>query len=309
MRTGLRFETFSFAFFVAAVVGCAASGAGSGGDAGGGGGSVVMMTAGTSGGTAGSNGTAGSGACTTPPAAHIAWTLATSATGPSISCAQAGATSVTLFMNSSKSAEFSCSAQSGTLGGLSAGAYMPHVLVSNDQGTALAEGNLPAVTVPSCGVADLGAVLFVVSPSGAGGSGGGAAGTSGTAGSTGTGGSSGTGPCNALPIFATHSCAVMACHDANGTSANFDMATSGWENTLVGGTPKKGGTTGFSSACLSAGVPYLVAGSSPARGLFLDKLMKSPPECGSAMPALGPPLTDQEKDCVQRWANGLVSAK
>jgi hypothetical protein len=115
----------------------------------------------------------------------------------------------------------------------------------------------------------------------------------------------GTGPCNALPISATHQCAFMsACHDAKGTSAGFDMATTGWEKTLVGRTPNKGGSAGFMSLCPSTDV-YLVAGSNPARGLFLDKLKPNPP-CGNMMPALGSALTASELDCVQRWANGLT---
>src|SRR5205807_805657 len=83
-------------------------------------------------------------------------------------------------------------------------------------------GNLPAVTVPSCGVLDLRGLRFVVTPTGAGGSGGGsgAAGSGGSSGTAGAGGGSGaggrggasgtggaagtgggTGPCDAMPLF------------------------------------------------------------------------------------------------------------
>ncbi|HTA18351.1 MAG TPA: hypothetical protein VK989_03615, partial [Polyangia bacterium] len=116
MRSRLRFETFTFAVVAAAVAGCVANGSGQGGDAGGGGagGSVVMMTAGTSGGGAG---VAGSGACTTPPTARLAWTIGYSGTGPAVSCAQANATTLQLFMNSTVT-QFTCDAQSGVSVGL-----------------------------------------------------------------------------------------------------------------------------------------------------------------------------------------------
>jgi hypothetical protein len=318
MRSALRFETFTFAVFVVAVAGCVASGAGQGGDAGGGAGSVMMMPGGSGGGTAGS-GSAGSGACTSPPTARLAWTIGYSGTGPAVSCAQAAATTLQLFMNSTPT-QFTCNAQSGVSVGLMPsaalsppGSYTPRVLLTNAQGGVLAQGDLSEVTIPSCGVTDLGNIRFVVDEN-AGAAGAGAGGASGAAGMGGAAGASGAagagGPCNALPIFAMHQCSYKnACHDSSGSAAGFDMQTSGWEKTLVGRTPKAGGGNGLGSQCLTAGMPYLVAGSAPARGLFLDKLTKARPECGEQMPLLPPLLTAQELDCVQRWANGLVSGK
>jgi hypothetical protein len=135
----------------------------------------------------------------------------------------------------------------------------------------------------------------------------GAAGAGGASGTAGAGGTTGTGPCNAMPIFATHSCAAaMACHDANGSAAGFNMASTGWEKNLVGKYPKAGGAAGLGSACLAAGKPYLVAGSAPATGLFLDKLISAKPACGAQMPLIPPNLTPSELDCVQRWANALT---
>ena len=84
------------------------------------------------------------------------------------------------------------------------------------------------------------------------------------------------------------------------------MASPGWENNLVGKMPKAGGAAGLSSVCAGSGMPYLVAGSSPARGLFLDKLMSTKPACGVRMPLLTSYLNASELDCVQRWANGLT---
>jgi hypothetical protein len=274
-------------------------------------------------GTAGSTGTAG-GACVTPPVVMTAWTIGSSASSPEISCAQAGAATVQLFMNAVRT-EFTCDAKMGTSNGLQPGQYVPRVLLASAQGTVLSQGNLNAVTIPSCGVTDLGRLRFVVTPTGAAGAGGssGTAGTGGASGTAGAGGASGTagaggssgtagtgggtGPCNAMPIFATHSCAAaMACHDANGSAAGFNMATTGWEKNLVGKYPKAGGAPGLGSACLGANTPYLRMGSSPASGLFLDKLMSARPACGAQMPLIPPNLSATELDCVQRWANGLT---
>jgi hypothetical protein len=313
---------FALAGIVTVVVGCAAGNADppGPGNAGSGGGSGV---AGTSGMTGGGPGTAGTAPCQTPPVVTTSWTIGQKAdgTGPEISCATAGAATVQLFMNTVRS-QFSCDAKMGVSAGLTPGTYTPNVLLASAQGTVLSQGGLKPVTVPSCGVLDLGALRFVVMPTGAAGGGGtagarGSSGTAGAGGSSGTagaGGSSGTagtgggtGPCNALPIFGVHSCAAaMACHDAAGSAAGFNMSPPGWEKNLVGKFPKAGGAQGLGSACLGAGMPYLVAGSSPATGLFLDKLKAAKPVCGAQMPLIPPNLSAQELDCVQRWANGLT---
>jgi hypothetical protein len=318
MSSVLRFLAFSLAAIGAAVGGCAATGAGPG-DAGsaGGGGSIVMTGVGGTGGGAGATGTAGTTGCATPPTAHMSWKFSTGdASGPFETCAQLGATTLDVFMNEAHS-QFTCTAYGGTTGPLMAGSYTPRLIITSAQGNVLANDTFPnPITVPSCGVDELGVLVIIInagSTTGAAGSTGGAGGTTGAAGSTGTAGAGGstggTGPCNALPIFATHQCSVMnACHDSKGTAAGFDMQTTGWQNTLVGRTPKAGGGAGFTSQCLTSGMPYLVAGSAPARGLFLEKLMPNPP-CGSEMPALGSTLSSDEMSCVQRWANGLVSGK
>jgi hypothetical protein len=287
-------------------------------------------------GPAGTSGAAGMGAagtgaaCTSPAKAHMSWLLAHDASGPEITCESVGATTVTILMNS-RASNFPCNAKSGTTVDLPAGMYTPRVLVANAAGTALSQGNLADVAVPSCGVVELGKIRFLVSAntgaagtSGAAGSGavagsGGGAGTNGAAG-TGAAGSGaagfmgGTGPCDAMPIFTMHSCAFnMACHDAMGSAANFDMVTSGWEKMLVGRTARPGGKQGIGSACLGVNTPYLVAGSKPAKGLFLDKLgiyldpKQTKPVCGDRMPLLPPQLSPQEMDCIQRWANGITS--
>jgi hypothetical protein len=129
-------------------------------------------------------------------------------------------------------------------------------------------------------------------------------------GNTGTGGvgnSGGTGVknCDPTPIFTTKACANPSCHDAMGTSANFDMASAGWQTHLVGVNPKGGGA--LASVCGANG-PYLVTGMLPARGLFLDKMKDGPMlTCGVVMPFAGTKLSPTEFDCVQTWANTLVA--
>jgi hypothetical protein len=161
----------------------------------------------------------------------------------------------------------------------------------------------------------------------------GAAGTTGTAGTTGAAGTTGTGTGAAGTgfvtgvagtggptwqsgcfevgqIFESKNCALTgACHDFNGAAANFSLLglpfndLDGWRQRLVGQYSKPGGVLG--SMCGGSQMPYLVAGSYPAKGLLLNKL-RANPSCGDRMPLLGDFLTTTELDCVQRWANKLT---
>src|SRR5215510_10533860 len=47
--------------------------------------------------------------------------------------------------------------------------------------------------------------------------------------------------CDPKPIFVAKVCSNPACHDANGTAANFEMASSDWQAQLVGVNPKGAG--------------------------------------------------------------------
>ena len=125
---------------------------------------------------------------------------------------------------------------------------------------------------------------------------------------SGGGGGGGTGvqACDPTPIFRMKFCFAANCHDAMGTAANFDMATTDWQTRLVGVDPKGGGAN--PSLCAGQG-PYLAAGTLPATGLFMDKVKETTtPACGVLMPQVGTKLTASEFDCVQSWANALVMA-
>jgi hypothetical protein len=322
-RMKLVSRGFAVTFIVTVVVGCAAGqqaspNPGSGGTTSGAAGST---------GVAGSTGAAGS-ACVTPPVVQVSWQLMTGVdlSSPKLTCAQAGAKYVEFFMDTSHT-QFDCTAGQGMTTAFPPGMYTPRILLTDNSDQIVF--NQPVnktVIVPTCGTTNIGNYALVVQQTGAAGAGGstGAAGSSGSAGSTGSagsggkggssgaagstgaGGAGGTGPCNASSIFAMHSCAFAgACHDANGTSAGFNMASVGWEKNLVGKFPKGGGAMGFGSMCGSVNKAYLVAGSSPATGLFMDKLKRSPP-CGSEMPLLTSYLTDAELACIQTWANALT---
>jgi hypothetical protein len=107
------------------------------------------------------------------------------------------------------------------------------------------------------------------------------------------------------------SCATAgACHGGPTPAGNFAMDVAGWETAMVGKMAPGGGgaSAGTASMCGGAGRVYLVAGSQPATGLFLDKLGGHPP-CGVPMPNIGAPLTSAEVACVQTWADALTKPK
>ena len=125
------------------------------------------------------------------------------------------------------------------------------------------------------------------------------------AGSPGAGGA-GVQACDPAPIFRAKLCYAAGCHDANGTAANFEMVSDGWQTRLVGVNPQGAGLN--PSVCAANG-PYLVAGMQPATGLFLDKLKTdTTPPCGVVMPQVGTKLDAPDFECVQSWANALVMA-
>jgi hypothetical protein len=109
--------------------------------------------------------------------------------------------------------------------------------------------------------------------------------------------------CNAPAIFTKYSCSNAGCHDATGTAAGFSMTTTGWERCLIGDSP----SDQVKSMCLTNG-PYLMAGVTPAQGLFLKKISTSP-GCGVRMPQVAPMgyMNSAELACVQMWADSLIA--
>jgi hypothetical protein len=108
------------------------------------------------------------------------------------------------------------------------------------------------------------------------------------------------GGCGA-PALIQSRCAISPCHDAVSKQGDLDLETAGVAARLVGVSPD--GTGG--SFCAGFG-PYLVPQSSPATGLFLDKLQPSP-LCGVQMPNLGLHLSAIQISCLTDWATGLTT--
>ena len=54
-------------------------------------------------------------------------------------------------------------------------------------------------------------------------------------------------------------------------------------------------------------MPYLVEGSNPAAGLFIDKIVNSPPSCGVQMPYGMTALAGSDLTCVKSWALGITT--
>jgi hypothetical protein len=100
-------------------------------------------------------------------------------------------------------------------------------------------------------------------------------------------------------------CATAGCHDATGSAAGLDMKSAGLETRLLGKMPPGGGTT-FPSVCSGMNKIYLVAGSNPASGLFIDKLTSSP-GCGAQMPYTGAKLSTAETNCIKSWATSVTA--
>jgi hypothetical protein len=101
------------------------------------------------------------------------------------------------------------------------------------------------------------------------------------------------------------SCAANGCHAATNPAGGFDMATPGWETTMVGKVAPGGGAGALESKCGGMNRMYLNPGSQPATGLFMDKF-KDPPPCGVVMPNIGVQFSSAELACIQEWANGLT---
>jgi len=105
-------------------------------------------------------------------------------------------------------------------------------------------------------------------------------------------------------------CTVLgACHDNAGAAAGLDLtAGSGWQNKLVGKAPMDGAGS-LPSKCTGKSLTYLTAGSTPAAGLFIDKInpVTSTAPCGDHMPNLPPPLTMTQFACVRSYLTTITS--
>jgi hypothetical protein len=148
------------------------------------------------------------------------------------------------------------------------------------------------------------------SQTGAAGAAGQPSGAAGSAGSIGT-----VAGCDVSALFGTapatrgkYTCTIQgACHDSQQSATGLDMTSADWEQKLLVTGASNGRVSDLDSMCLGTNEPYLIKGSFPARGLFMDKL-KSPTPCGMQMPTIPGPITDAaDMACIQSWANALTA--
>jgi hypothetical protein len=139
----------------------------------------------------------------------------------------------------------------------------------------------------------------------------------GAGGSTGAGGSSGNhtdasdGP--SVPLSCTNSMLVLednciGCHTMLGApfSGGLDLMSDNVAQRLVG-KPTATMTTSNQAMCGGKG-NLLNRGTLPATGILIDKINARAGVCGSPMPLGASMLAQEDLDCLQAWANGLVNS-
>jgi len=90
-------------------------------------------------------------------------------------------------------------------------------------------------------------------------------------------------------------------------SGGLDLETANVAQRLVG---KPAATMTATNQAMCSGKGNLLNRSKlPATGVFIDKINASPGGvCGSPMPLGGSMLAQEDLDCLQAWANGLVNS-
>ena len=103
----------------------------------------------------------GNGTVCNPPQVGATWSIDKKATGAPLTCEQAAATTVELTLNGTPF-DFSCGAYQGLTTTLQPGAYNADFVLLDANGDVLSQTTQMAITVKTCGVTDLGDVLFDV---------------------------------------------------------------------------------------------------------------------------------------------------
>jgi len=100
----------------------------------------------------------------------------------------------------------------------------------------------------------------------------------------------------------TAKCTMSGCHNATDKTSGLDLtAGSDLPTRLLGVMPMA-----VSYFCASSNMPYLMAHSTPATGLLLNKISQPTPVCGARMPFGLPALSTTEIACIQSWANTVT---
>jgi hypothetical protein len=118
--------------------------------------------------------------------------------------------------------------------------------------------------------------------------------------SSGTGGTGGGTVCNAATTVIQPMCGIPGCHGTTAPASGLDLTATGLVARLLDMKP-----TAASQLCASNTTPFLQSASSPATGLFLQKLTATPP-CGVQMPQ-GGMLGASDMTCVNAWATAVTT--
>jgi hypothetical protein len=141
---------------------------------------------------------------------------------------------------------------------------------------------------------------------------GGGTGGSGGAGNHPDGGDAGSVPlaCDNAMLVLENNC--TGCHTMSTApfSGGLDLVTPNVAQRLVG---KPTATMNSMNQAMCGGKGNLLnRGTLPATGIFIDKIKANPAVpgsvCGSPMPLGGSMLAQEDLDCLQAWANGLVNS-
>ncbi len=100
----------------------------------------------------------------------------------------------------------------------------------------------------------------------------------------------------------------IGCHTMIGSpySGGLDLDSAGVAQRLVG-KPAAAVSATNQAMCTGKG-NLLNRGTLPATGVLIDKIKGGPGLCGNPMPLGAPMLAQEDLDCLQAWANGLVNS-
>jgi hypothetical protein len=139
--------------------------------------------------------------------------------------------------------------------------------------------------------------------------------------SSGTGGAGGSSTGNpdashdgvSVPLSCDNSMLVLennctGCHTSLSApfSGGLDLMSDNVAARLVG-KPAAAMTSTNQAMCSGKG-NLLNRGTLPATGVLIDKIKQIPGVCGSPMPLGAAKLAQEDLDCLQAWANGLVNS-
>lgn len=92
-----------------------------------------------------------------------------------------------------------------------------------------------------------------------------------------------------VPKLLAKRCGTADCHEKNDPASKLDLVSAGISKRLIG------------KASVDCKGKTLVDKKNPSNSYFFDKMEKSHPACGSAMPVTGDRMTATELACIRAW--------